>query len=107
MPGPRMTIPTRMVLRALVDHEAPMYGLEIGKATGLPSGTIHPILARLEGCGWAVSEWERVDPMTAGRPVRRYYTVTPEGRLAAVRASALRPSLDGAPTTSMRLRDAW
>jgi PadR family transcriptional regulator, regulatory protein PadR len=46
---PRMTIPTQLVLRTLLaDPEQERYGVEIGAAAGLPSGTIHPILARLE-----------------------------------------------------------
>jgi len=26
--------------------------VEIGQAAGLPSGTVHPVLARLETVGW-------------------------------------------------------
>lgn len=56
-----------------------MYGLEICKAAGLPSGTLHPILARLEGCGWLTSHWEDIEPAEGGRPRRRYYHLSPEG----------------------------
>ena len=43
-----MTIPTQLVLRTLlVDPSRELYGVEIGAAAGLPSGTVHPILARL------------------------------------------------------------
>ena len=83
-----MTIPTRLVLRALPHDPTPRYGLELGRATGLPSGTIHPILARLELCGWVRSEWEDVDPITAGRPIRRYYAVTRKGQELGRRALA-------------------
>lgn len=80
MPGLRMTIPTQRVLSVLLDRaEAEFYGLEIGDAAGLPSGTVHPILARLEGVGWLESRWEDVDPRSAGRPARRYYRLTGEG----------------------------
>jgi PadR family transcriptional regulator, regulatory protein PadR len=44
-----MTLSLQLVLRALL--EDPMlerYGLEICEKAGLASGTIHPILARLE-----------------------------------------------------------
>jgi len=45
---PRMTIPTQLVLRLLLeDPTRELYGVEIGDGTGLPSGTVHPILARL------------------------------------------------------------
>lgn len=77
---PRMTAPTRAVLEVfLSDPEAPRYGLEIGSHAILPSGTVHPILARLEGLGWLDSGWEDVDPTTVGRPRRRFYTLTAAG----------------------------
>jgi len=66
-----MTIPTQRVLEALLaDPCAELYGIEIGDAAGLPSGTVHPILARLEGLGWVTSRWEDIDPSAAGRSVR-------------------------------------
>jgi PadR family transcriptional regulator, regulatory protein PadR len=75
-----MTIPTQLVLRALLaDPAQERYGVEIGQAAGLPSGTIHPILARLEGVGWLTSRWEEIDPRVEGRPARRYYRLTPDG----------------------------
>ena len=41
--SPRMTLPTQLVLRALLeDPGVERYGLEIGDIAGLPSGTIHP-----------------------------------------------------------------
>jgi PadR family transcriptional regulator, regulatory protein PadR len=82
--GPKMTLPTQLVLRALmVEPTQEMYGLQICAAAGLPSGTIHPILARLEGWGWLESHWEDTDPSDQGRPRRRYYRLT---RAGAVRA---------------------
>jgi len=76
----KMTLATQEVLRSLVAEPAKeFYGLEIGQLVGLPSGTIHPILARLEGAGWLVSRWEEVDTQTEGRPRRRYYSLTPDG----------------------------
>lgn len=78
--GPRMTVPTQLVLRALlVDPTSELYGLEIGEAAGLASGTVHPILARLEGVGWLSSRWEDIDTSAAGRPARRYYRLTASG----------------------------
>ena len=78
--APRMTIPTQLVLRALLaDPSKELYGVEIGAAAGLPSGTVHPILARLETVGWLESRWEEIDPRVEGRPARRYYRLTPDG----------------------------
>jgi PadR family transcriptional regulator len=77
---PRMTTPTKLVLRALLaDPGQELYGLEIGDVAGLASGTVHPILARLEGIGWLSSTWEDIDPAAAGRPARRYYRLTAAG----------------------------
>ena len=59
-----------------------LYGVEIGAAAGPPSGTVHPILARLETVGWLTSRWEEIDPRAEGRPARRYYHLTPRRRRA-------------------------
>ena len=81
---PRMTMATQLVLRALLaEPTEELYGSEIREAAGLMSGTVHPILARLESAGWVESRWEDVDPQVAGRPVRRYYRLTSEGAVNA------------------------
>jgi PadR family transcriptional regulator, regulatory protein PadR len=88
-PDPRMTIPTQLVLQALLeDPQRELYGRELGEAAGLPSGTVHPILARLEGRGWLESRWEDIDASAAGRPARRYYRLTPNGVEQAPQALA-------------------
>ena len=85
----RMTLPTQFVLRALLaDPQAELYGVEIGEAAGLPSGTLHPILARLEGLRWVQSRWEDIDPKVEGRPARRYYRLTATGAQQARTALA-------------------
>ena len=59
--NPRMTLQTVLVLRALLtDPTNPRYGLELATETLLPTGTIYPILARLEAARWVVSSWENV-----------------------------------------------
>jgi PadR family transcriptional regulator PadR len=91
-----MTIPTQLVLQLLLaDPARDRYGFQIGQEAGLPSGTVHPILARLEALGWVSSRWEDLDPAEAGRPARRYYRVTAEGESAAraALARAHRPTL--------------
>jgi DNA-binding PadR family transcriptional regulator len=96
-----MTIPTQRVLRALL-AELPQesYGAAIGDAAGLPSGTVHPILARLEGIGWLESRWEDVDPRAEGRPARRYYRLTTSGveEARGALARAYRPRGAGVPS---------
>jgi DNA-binding PadR family transcriptional regulator len=87
-----MTLTTQLVLRALLEDPArELYGLQICAQAGLPSGTIHPILARLEKAGWLESHWEEADPHQEGRPRRRYYRLSPDGaqraRIALARAT--------------------
>lgn len=85
----RLTGPTVAVLRLFVEQpRSSWYGLEIIGQTGLPSGTVHPILARLEGAGWLTSTWEAVDPAAVGRPRRRIYELTEAGLAEASRAVA-------------------
>ncbi len=84
---PRMTITTQLVLQVLLDEpDQERYGFEIAEASGLRSGTVHPILARLEGMGWVQSRWEDIDPRKAGRPARRYYQLSAEGLPRAAHA---------------------
>jgi DNA-binding PadR family transcriptional regulator len=87
---PRMTQQTLRVLQALVrDPSAGHYGLELCEATGLPSGTVYPIVARLERALWLESAWE--DPeqhVKEGRPRRRYYILTRDGAAKAHNALA-------------------
>jgi PadR family transcriptional regulator, regulatory protein PadR len=76
-----MTLQVQLVLRALLNAgDAERYGLQLCTETGLPTGTIYPIIARLEQVGWLESRWE--DPaehVADKRPRRRYYRLTREG----------------------------
>jgi len=59
------------------------HGFDIMDATGLPSGTVYPVLGRLERDGYVRARWE--SPATAQeekRPPRRYYWVTASGARA-------------------------
>jgi PadR family transcriptional regulator, regulatory protein PadR len=105
-PGPRMTIPTQLVLRELLTEPTrEMYGLQICEQAGLPSGTIHPILSRLEHeHGWLTSRWEDIRPEDEGRPRRRYYRLTKDG---AERARiALAQATTSAAVLGLRARHA-
>jgi PadR family transcriptional regulator len=100
---PRMTTPTKMVLRALLDRPTEEhYGLELAVAVGIAPGTVYPILARLEQIGWVMSRWEAPDAESEGRPRRRYYRVDPDGAEDA--RLALASSSQPAPTNG-RLRN--
>lgn len=75
---------TQALLAALLaDPSRRRYGLDLSKEAGLPSGTIYPMLARLEAQGWTESEWEDIDPVAEGRRPRRYYRLTGDGEMAA------------------------
>lgn len=77
---PRLTMPTMKVLRAYCeDPKAELTGWDVGLSVKLGSGTVYPILARLERAGWLSARWEDVAPEDVGRPRRRYYRVTALG----------------------------
>jgi PadR family transcriptional regulator, regulatory protein PadR len=57
------------------------YGYELAKATGLASGTLYPILMRLEERGLLDARWE----LGERRP-RHVYRLTSDGVAAAARA---------------------
>lgn len=93
----RVTVAVAKVLSAFcADPSADRYGLELMRATGHPSGTLYPILLRLQRAGWVQTRWEDVDPVEAGRPPRRYYRLTGDGLVSArMELAALRGQLDG------------
>jgi PadR family transcriptional regulator len=88
MAGLRMTVGVLAALGALLDRpDTELYGLEIVRASGLEPGTIYPILQRLRAAGWVSDRWEDAElAHTEGRPPRRYYRLTTEGRARAVHA---------------------
>ena len=78
MPTIRMTRTTALVLVAL--SRGTRHGFDVLDATGLPSGTVYPILRRLETAGLVRSRWEAVrQARDEGRPPRRYYELTGAG----------------------------
>jgi PadR family transcriptional regulator PadR len=84
MVGPRMSRSTLEVLAYFMGQRGEaVHGLELIKATGYKSGTIYPILERLENRGWLEAQWEEVDPSVEGRPRRRNYRLTGEGAQCA------------------------
>lgn len=74
----KLTYPTALVLQALASGYH--HGFDILDATGLPSGTVYPILRRLDGEGLVTSRWEaEAIARREQRPARRYYEITGEG----------------------------
>jgi DNA-binding PadR family transcriptional regulator len=73
-----LTYPTALVLEALA--RGYHHGFQIMDVTGLPSGTVYPLLRRLDREGLVSSRWEK--PALARReqrPPRRYYQLTSAG----------------------------
>ena len=56
------------------------YGYDLLKQTGLKSGTLYPILARLQHGGWLDQRWEKSSG--GGRPPRHLYRLNRIGRVA-------------------------
>ena len=77
---PRLSHQTLRILRLFLRAPAEaLAGSDIGKETGILSGTIYPVLARLEQAKWLESDWEELDPSEAGRPRKRLYRITRTG----------------------------
>jgi PadR family transcriptional regulator PadR len=76
----RMSLQTLRVLEAFLENPTDqLSGADVHQRCGIASGTLYPILLRLESAGWFVSRWESIDPSTAGRPRRRLYRLTSTG----------------------------
>jgi PadR family transcriptional regulator PadR len=79
-PNVRMSLQTLRVLETFLENPSDaLSGADVLKRSGMASGTLYPILLRLEAAGWFVSRWETIDPAKAGRPRRRLYRLTPGG----------------------------
>ncbi len=97
----------RVVAAFLTDPEAERYGLDLMRDTSLASGTLYPMLIRLERAGWLRADWEDIDPVAEGRPNRRYYRLTPDGVVAARRELAvLHQQLSRATGVVRKVREA-
>jgi PadR family transcriptional regulator, regulatory protein PadR len=93
----RISLQTLKVLEAfLEDPTAEQSGADVHKRSGIASGTLYPILLRLESAGWFVSRWEAIDPASEGRPRRRLYRLTRSG---LARASEVFASIGRGVTT--------
>jgi PadR family transcriptional regulator PadR len=69
------------------------YGYELGKETGLKSGSLYPILIRLADHGLLETDWEREPP--PGRPPRHLYRLTASGEAHLARLERGRTTTRG------------
>jgi PadR family transcriptional regulator, regulatory protein PadR len=80
----RLSIQSLRLLAIMLRRgDDPQYGLDLASVLDMPSGTLYPLLSRLEVAGWLKSTWEQIDPVAEGRPPRRYYRLTARGKKAA------------------------
>lgn len=54
------------------------HGYDLSRQTGIRSGTLYPLLMRLEAQGHLEAEWQA--PKESGRPARHVYRLTAAGR---------------------------
>lgn len=78
----RVTDATLDVLEVLLRRDDELYGWKIAQEIGRATGSVFPILARLEQAGWAVSEWETSEQSARGSR-RRFYRLSPDGMARA------------------------
>jgi PadR family transcriptional regulator PadR len=77
---PRITHQTLVVLNEfLIDPTRELSGSDLLDRVRVASGTLYPILMRLEEAKWLRSHQEDVDPSDVGRPRRRLYRITSTG----------------------------
>ena len=65
------------------DPDQQFCGSDLMDALGMASGTLYPILLRLEREGLLNSKWEKADAKDLRRPRRRLYKITGSGMQAA------------------------
>lgn len=87
------SLQTQQVFQAMLDAPTEeTYGFELVKATGLPSGSVYPILRRLEEQKLVTIRREAIDSDPRRTRYRIYYRLTAEGRRVAREATRERTS---------------
>ena len=70
---------TLAILEALLARPSQWHhGYAISRRTCISSGTLYPVLMRLDRLGWLETKWEDSD--VSGRPPRHLYRLTGDGR---------------------------
>lgn len=98
-----MTYQRALVLEAIAAGRH--HGWDIMDATDLPSGTVYPILRRIEEEGLVRAKWEpEAIARKEQRPARRYYELTPAG-VAQLNEARLR--FRAMPALGARMARRW
>lgn len=88
----------KSVLAALLERAGVWsYGYDLAKLAGIKSGTLYPLLIRLEQGGYLEAEWQ--PPTMPGRPPRHAYRLTTAG-LELARSNPV--EAPGATSSSLR-----
>lgn len=73
-----LSLHARVVLAVLLDARGQWsHGYELAQAADVKSGTLYPLLIRLEAQGYLEAEWQ--PPSQGGRPPRHAYRLTASG----------------------------
>ena len=75
----RLTPATKDVLYQLYCTTEDVWGLQLSRRAERPTGTVYPLLERLEREGFVQSHWD--DDSIRSGPRRRLYILTPAGRI--------------------------
>ena len=70
----------QIAVALMADPDARHWGYDTSRQASVRSGAMYPILRRMLEQGWLADGWEDGNPAETGRPPRRYYRVTSEGR---------------------------
>jgi PadR family transcriptional regulator, regulatory protein PadR len=90
------------VLGCLLEADEAIWGLNISVSTGRPTGTVYPLLVRLEQAGLVTSDWEPANDRPG--PRRRLYALTPGGQdWAGTLCAAAKTSRSAHPSGRMVL----
>lgn len=78
----RMSQQTLLLMKVFIAQPREWrYGYDLSRETSLKSGTLYPILMRLNKRGWLETRW--VEPEAPGRPPRHMYRLTADGLRSA------------------------
>jgi DNA-binding PadR family transcriptional regulator len=79
-PAKRITDTFLRVLSLFVSHQDRQYcGYDIVNMLDMKTGTVYPLLHRLEKSGWLKCQAENIDPRAEGRPGKRLYSLSDSG----------------------------
>lgn len=70
-----------VALAVLADPDGQHWGYDLSRTAGVSSGVLYPLLTRWLLADWLTDGWEN-PAQISGRPPRRYYRLTVEGRTA-------------------------